>query len=107
MKRSHFQERGFTLIELLIVVAIIGILAAIAIPNFLQAQTRSKVARVKSDMTTIVTCMETYRVDNNEYPATQFSQESRYAFLTSPISYMRSIPADPFGSGVPGTWVRD
>ena len=61
--------RGFTLIELLIVVAIIAILAAIAVPNFLEAQTRSKVSRVRSDQRSMATAIETYYVDNNEYPA--------------------------------------
>jgi prepilin-type N-terminal cleavage/methylation domain-containing protein len=59
---------AFTLIELLIVVAIIAILAAIAVPNFLEAQTRSKVARVKSDLRSLATAIESYRVDHNEYP---------------------------------------
>ena len=59
---------GFTLIELLIVVAIIAILAAIAIPNFLAAQTRSKVSRAKADMRTAATGMEAYRIDNSNYP---------------------------------------
>jgi type II secretion system protein G len=59
---------GFTLIELLIVVAIIAILAAIAVPNFLEAQTRSKVARVKADMRTVTTAIETYHIDHNAYP---------------------------------------
>ena len=56
---------AFTLIELLIVVAIIAILAAIAVPNFLEAQTRSKVSRVKADMRSVATGVEAYRVDNS------------------------------------------
>jgi len=59
---------GFTLIELLIVVAIIAILAAIAVPNFLEAQVRSKVSRTRSDLRTIATGLESYAVDNNHYP---------------------------------------
>lgn len=61
-------KAGFTLIELLIVVAIIAILAAIAVPNFLNAQARAKVSRVKSDMRAAATAIESFRVDNNEYP---------------------------------------
>src|SRR5881394_2996609 len=65
------SKRGFTLIELLIVVAIIAILAAIAVPNFLEAQTRSKVSRVKADMRTFATAVESYAVDNNRPPREQ------------------------------------
>ena len=61
-------KKAFTLIELLIVVAIIAILAAIAVPNFLEAQVRSKVSRVKSDFRSVATAVEAYRVDNNKYP---------------------------------------
>ena len=60
--------KGFTLIELLIVVAIIAILAAIAVPNFLEAQVRSKVSRVKADQRSLATGLESYFVDNNDYP---------------------------------------
>ncbi len=64
MKRAiRIQQTGFTLIELLIVVAIIAILAAIAIPNFLEAQTRTKVSRVKTDMRSAAVALEAYRVD--------------------------------------------
>ncbi len=62
------MKKGFTLIELLIVVAIIAILAAIAIPNFLQAQVRSKVSRVQADMRSAATALESYYVDHNAYP---------------------------------------
>jgi prepilin-type N-terminal cleavage/methylation domain-containing protein len=61
--------KGFTLIELLIVVAIIAILAAIAVPNFLEAQTRAKVARVRSDLRTLATALEAYYIDAIGYPA--------------------------------------
>ena len=62
------MKKAFTLIELLIVVAIIAILAAIAVPNFLEAQTRSKVSRAKTDMRSLATAIESYMVDNNTYP---------------------------------------
>ena len=63
------MKKGFTLIELLIVVAIIAILAAIAVPNFLEAQVRSKVSRARSDQRSLATAIEAYFVDNNLYPA--------------------------------------
>ena len=62
------RRRGFTLIELLIVVAIIAILAAIAVPNFIEAQSRAKVSRAKADMRSLATAIEAYAVDNNQYP---------------------------------------
>ena len=62
------KERGFTLIELLIVVAIIGIIAAIAIPNLLNAIDRSKQKRTMADMRSVGTACEEYSIDNNFYP---------------------------------------
>ena len=112
------KAKAFTLIELLIVVAIIAILAAIAVPNFLEAQTRSKVTRVKADMRTIVVALESYRTDNNKYINPVWpqedpggSQQGGWLYmesdsgifgcgrqLTSPVSYLSSIPIDPFWS---------
>ena len=58
--------RAFTLIELLIVMGIIMILAAVAVPNFLDAYTRAKVSRVHSDMRTLATALESYHADNKD-----------------------------------------
>ncbi len=103
------RSNGFTLIELLIVVAIIAILAAIAVPNFLEAQTRAKVARVKADMRSAETALETYVMDYGKYPpfnyansALNWNQNNRGPIqylveLTTPVAYMSSIDLkDPF-----------
>lgn len=97
------QAKAFTLIELLIVVAIIAILAAIAVPNFLEAQTRSKVSRVQADLRTLATALESYRVDNNRYPPTPFSSGDTLVLrvtptrLTTPIAYITTANLrDPF-----------
>jgi type II secretion system protein G len=98
------RTRGFTLIELLIVVAIIAILAAIAVPNFLEAQTRAKVSRTKADMRSVATAIEAYRIDANHYmpdfdDGGVFAQTliSRLIPLTTPVAYMTSLPEDIFG----------
>lgn len=103
------MRKGFTLIELLIVVAIIGILAAIAVPNFLNAQIRAKVSRVYSDLRSLGNAIEMYGIDHNQYPGgvnwtgTKWWQKHTYRFhcLTSPTAYMSSIPIDPFQTSDP------
>jgi prepilin-type N-terminal cleavage/methylation domain-containing protein len=72
---------GFTLIELLIVVAIIAILAAIAVPNFLEAQTRAKISRVVSELRTLDTAMKTYQTDHNRYPVDYNADEETVNIL--------------------------
>jgi type IV pilus assembly protein PilA len=62
------KRKGFTLIELMVVIAIIIILAAIAIPNYLKMTERAKRSRVASDMSTVATVLETYKTDWGKYP---------------------------------------
>ncbi len=64
----HFREKGFTLIELLVVITIIGILAAIALPNYIKAKNKAKEAEVKANCHTIQIALERYMTDNMEYP---------------------------------------
>lgn len=92
---------GFTLVELLVTVAIISLLTAIALPNFLNAQTRAKVARAKADMHTLGEALEIYCADNDTYPqAALILPRSRLRPLTTPVSYLSALPRDPFPSQV-------
>lgn len=100
-RRRLARTAAFTLIELLIVVAIIGILASIAVPNFLHAQIRAKVARAVGDLRTIAIGLESYQVDRGGYPPTPLdslqSRDWRLQRLTTPVVYLSSLPMEIFG----------
>ena len=103
------NAKGFTLIELLIVVAIIGIIVAIAIPNLLNAIQRAKQRRTMGDMRTSATAIEAYAVDMNRYPPAAGSYDLPALTLSGTVgnnlykyvspTYVKAIPlADGWNS---------
>ena len=84
------DSKGFTLIELLIVVAIIGIIAAIAIPNLLNAIDRGKQKRTMADMRSLGTAVESYAVDNNVYP--QATSAAALKTIVEAGAYIKNMP---------------
>ena len=87
--REKRNSGGFTLIELLIVVAIIGIIAAIAIPNLLNAIDQSKQKRTMAELRSVGTAVESYAVDQNFYPVA--STAPALAALVTPF-YVKKVP---------------
>ena len=85
-------RKGFTLIELMIVVAIIGILAAVAIPNFLDATDEAKAARIQADLATIGAAVEIYRAKHGSYPASIDAMVSKSG---ESGGYLRAVPKPP------------
>ncbi|RJP32883.1 MAG: prepilin-type N-terminal cleavage/methylation domain-containing protein [Candidatus Omnitrophota bacterium] len=99
------MKSAFTLIELLIVVAIIGILAAIAVPNFLNARLKAQIARVEAELRAIDEAYTTYRLDNNSYPPHADRCKAQHKFITTPIAYLSTSLIDPFQiQGETMTW---
>ena len=94
------KQKGFTLIELLIVVAIIGIIAAIAIPNLLNAIDRGKQKRSMADLRSVGTSVEEYAIDNSFYPNVASEADIAGSALETSVEpiYIRNVPtADGWG----------
>ncbi len=98
MKRN---PKGFTLIELLIVVAIIGIIVAIAIPNLLNAIQRAKQRRTMGDIRSASTAVEAYAVDLNRYPPAAGSYDLPFAMGTTTMNVVRGYLSPTYIKSVP------
>lgn len=106
MSNSAYRAaRGFTLIEVLVVVVILAILAAVVVPKMMEHPGEARVVRAKADIQAIATALNTYKLDNFSYPATEQGLE---ALVTKPAGapeapnwrkggYLDGVPKDPWG----------
>ncbi|MRR31897.1 hypothetical protein EG834_16550 [bacterium] len=90
------RRAAFTFGELMIILAILAVLAAIAVPNFMEGCYRSPVSRNQTGMRDIQLAMEAYRVDHGSYPVTNGLGEIEQRLFTTPIAYLSEVPFDRF-----------
>ena len=99
-------QRAFTLVEVLVVVVILGILAAVVVPRVMDQPDRAKVVKASSDIQALMTALNMYRLDNNQYPSTE---QGLQALVQRPGGqpearnwkaggYIDRLPQDPWGS---------
>ena len=99
-------EGGFTLVELMVVIAIMGVLAAIAIPRFSGATDRADAAKVEADMSTMASALEVYRVNHGSYPGsldlTTNASTANNALLSDDL--IARVPLPPHATQPPAGW---
>jgi general secretion pathway protein G len=101
---AHFaSNRGFTLIELMVILVVIGVLAALIVPNVLDRADDSRVTAARTDVNQLMQALRLYRLDNQMYPTAEQGLQALVARPTvgpSPASwrpYVEKLPTDPWG----------
>ncbi len=107
MKTTHTslprRQRGFTLIELMVVLAIIGVLAALIVPNVLGRADDARVTAARTDVGNLMQALKLYKLDNQRYPSAEQGLNALIAKpTTEPVPgnwkpYLDKLPADPWG----------
>jgi len=97
------KRAGFTLVELMVVIVIIGLLATVVAINVLPSQDRAMVGKARADISTLEQAIETYRLDNLDFPADLQALVAAPAGLANPEryrpgGYVRRLPEDPWGN---------
>ncbi len=93
-----FNKKGFTLIELLIVIAIVGVLAALLMSNFIGVRQRARDSQRKSDLRQVQSALELYRSDNSSYPVSvsnALPYNCQAQMISGSTVYMQKVPCDP------------
>lgn len=99
------RDRGFTLIEILVVIVILGVLAALVVPRFLDRPDEARNVATKTDLGTILTALKLYRLDNQRFPTTEQGLAALVAKPEQPPvppnwkpgGYLERLPKDPWG----------
>ncbi len=105
-KTTTARQAGFTLIEILVVVMILGILAAVVVPNIMSRPEEARIAKAKQDVRALETALDLYKLDNFAYPTTDQGLEALVSKPTIPPipkkyrkdAYLKKVPQDPWGN---------